>query len=105
MCCLKYEQNVYEDKLARLPKIGAIVKTADGEGTVDSVETLKEILRVKFKDEEDGYFYKKYNAKDVKIIKDVANEKIDSEEIEHKKELEELEKLQKEDKELEEKNN
>ena len=31
---------------------------------------------------------------DVKIIKDVANEKIDSEEIEHKKELEELEKLQ-----------
>lgn len=34
MCCLKYEQDVYEDKLKRIPKIGAIVKTADGEGEV-----------------------------------------------------------------------
>ena len=40
MCCLKYEQEVYEDKLKRLPKIGAIVKTEDGEGTVDSIQTL-----------------------------------------------------------------
>ena len=68
MCCLKYEQDVYEDKLARLPKVGAIVKTEDGKGTVDSVETLKEVVRVKLKDGDD-YFYKKYDAKDVKIIK------------------------------------
>ena len=34
MCCLKYEQEVYEEKLSRLPRIGAIVKTADGEGEV-----------------------------------------------------------------------
>ena len=34
MCCLKYEQEVYEEKLSRLPKVGAIVKTADGEGEV-----------------------------------------------------------------------
>ena len=34
MCCLKYEQDVYEDKLKRLPKMGAIVKTADGDGEV-----------------------------------------------------------------------
>lgn len=27
MCCLKYEQEVYEEKLKSLPKIGAIVKT------------------------------------------------------------------------------
>ena len=58
MCCLKYEQEVYEDKLKRLPKIGSTVKTADGEGIVDSIETLKEIVRVKFKDEDDNYFYK-----------------------------------------------
>ncbi len=55
---LKYEQNVYEDKLKRLPKIGAIVKTEDGEGTVDSIQTLREIIRVKFRDGEDT-FYKK----------------------------------------------
>ena len=104
MCCLKYENEVYEEKLKKMPNIGAIVETEEGQGEVENIETLKEQIRVKFKDGE-GYFYKKYNAKDVKIIKDVANEKIDSEEIEHKKELEELEKLQKEDKELEEKNN
>ncbi len=103
MCCLKYENEVYEEKLKNLPSVGAIVKTEDGEGEVDSIETLKEKVRVKMKEPEgDGYVYKKYDAKDVKVIKDVAIEKMDEEEIEHKKELEELEKLEKLDKQLEE---
>ena len=93
MCCLKYENDVYEEKLEKLPNIGAIVKTQDGEGEVDSIETLKERVRVKIKDTEgDGYFYKRYDAKDIKVIKDVVIEKVDQEELEHKKELEELEK-------------
>ena len=96
MCCLKYEQEAYEEKLSRLPKVGAIVKTEDGEGVVDNVEVLKEQLKVKFKDG-DEYFYKKYNAKDVEIIKNVSNNKIDPEEAEHLKELKELEKLEKMD--------
>lgn len=96
MCCLKYEDNVYTEKLARLPHIGAIVKTEDGEGEVDGIETLKEKVRVKFKNEE-GYSYKKYGAKDIKVIKDVIAEEINQEEIEHQKELEELEKLEKQD--------
>ncbi len=98
MCCLKYENDVYEEKLNRLPNIGAIVKTEDGEGEVDSIETLKERVRVKIKDNEgDGYFYKRYDAKDIKVIKDAVAEKVDQEELEHKKELEELEKLEKQD--------
>ena len=97
MCCLKYEQEVYEEKLSRLPSVGSIVKTPDGNGEVDSVETLKEKIRVKLKDGE-GYFYKKYDASDVKIIKSANKEVIDQEEQANKKELEELEKLQKEDK-------
>ena len=98
MCCLKYENEVYEDKLKRLPNVGAIVKTEDGEGEVDGVETLKERVKVKFKTEDgDGYTYKRYDAKDIKVIKDVAKERIDEEELENKKELEELEKLEKED--------
>lgn len=96
MCCLKYENEVYEEKLKKLPNIGAIVKTEDGEGEVDNIETLKERVRVKIKDGE-GYLYKKYDVKNIKVIKDIAKEKIDEEEIEHKKELEELEKLEKED--------
>ena len=97
MCCLKYEQDVYEEKLKRLPKPGAIVETEDGEGTVDSIETLKETIRVKFKDGDDT-FYKKYPASEVKLIKNIVKEEIDPEEQEHAKELEELEKLEKLDK-------
>ena len=97
MCCLKYENEVYEDKLKHLPNVGAIVKTEDGVGEVDNIEILKEQLRIKFKSE-DGYTYKKYDAKDVKVIKDVAREQFDEEEIQNKKELEELEKLEQEDK-------
>ena len=56
------------------------VKTEDGEGIVDSIETLKEKVRVKLKDGE-GFFYKKYDAKDIKIIKDIETkeEEIDEE--------------------------
>lgn len=97
MCCLKYENNVYEEKLAHLPHIGAIVKTEDGEGEVDGIETLKERVRVKIKNSDgDGFTYKKYEAKDIKVIKDVDVEKLDEEEIKNKKELEELEKLENE---------
>lgn len=96
MCCLKYEDEAYQEKLKHLPNIGAIVQTEDGEGEVDNIEILKEKIRVKFKNEE-GYTYKKYDAKDVKIIKDVAREQVDEEEMQNKKELEELEKLEQED--------
>lgn len=97
MCCLKYEQGVYEDKLKHLPRIGALVKTEEGEGTVESIETLKEMVRVKLKDGEETY-YKKYPASEVKIIKNIGKEEIDPEEKKHLKELEELEKLEKLDK-------
>ena len=91
MCCLKYEQEVYEEKLKKLPKIGAIVKTADGTGEVCGVETLIEKVKVKLKDGED-IFYKKYDAKDITIIKDAEKEEI---EVENEEDLEELEKLEK----------
>ncbi len=97
MCCLKYENEVYEEKLKKLPSIGAIVKTEDGEGEVENIETLKEVVRVKLKDG-DNYTYKKYNASDIKIIKDNKSVELeDAEEKEHKKELEELERLEEQD--------
>ena len=98
MCCLKYEQDVYEEKLKRLPKIGAIVKTEEGTGEVSSVETLKEVLRVKYKDGDEFYF-KKHPVSEVVVIKDVTvdDDKLDVENEEDLKELEQLEKLEKED--------
>ena len=97
MCCLKYEDEVYQEKMKRLPHIGAIVKTPDGVGEVESVETLAERVRVKFKNDDD-YSKKKYDMKDIKIIKDTQKEAIDEEEEKHKKELEELERMENEDK-------
>lgn len=99
MCCLKYEQEVYEDKLNHLPKIGAIVKTEDGEGVVDSIETLREIVKVKLKDDNDETYYKKYNASDLKIINNIGTDVIDKEEEENMAELQKLEDLEKQDKE------
>ena len=96
MCCLKYEQEVYEEKLSRLPNVGAIVDTPDGKGEVDGVETLKEVVKVKIKDG-DIFKIKRFEVKDIKVIKDVARQQEDSEEKEYQKELKELEKLEKED--------
>jgi len=87
MCCLRYEHEVYEEKLKRLPKIGATVKTADGEGIVDGIETLKEKVRVKLKDGE-GFYYKKYDVNDIKVIKDVVTKE---EEIDEEEELKKIE--------------
>lgn len=91
MCCLKYEQEVYEEKNARLPKNGAIVETIDGVGEVCMVETLSERVKVKH-GQGDDTTYKKYNASDIKIIKNGTNKK--DEIIEDKEELEELERLE-----------
>ena len=92
MCCLKYEQEVYEEKLKKLPKVGSIVETPEGKGTVENVETLKEVIRVKLKDGED-FYYKKYNANEIKIIKNMEKQKLDEEEVVNIQELEKLEKL------------
>ena len=100
MCCLRYEQNVYEEKNKRLPKVGAIVETEDGKGIVSSVASLKEEIKVQFEDE-DGKHFKNYKAEDVKVLKNPKTSKeeqnMDSEELENLKELEKLEKLEKEE--------
>ncbi len=96
MCCLKYEQEVYEEKLSRLPKVGAIVKTEEGEGIVEGVETLKELLKVKIEDE-DGTKIKKFDVRDVQIIKDVEEPEEDNIDENDLKELKKLEELDKKD--------
>ena len=92
MCCLKYEQDVYDEKIARLPKIGAIVKTPDGDGEITGIETLKERVKVKFKDGDEAFF-KRFDAADVKVIKDVQTN--DSYQDINKEELAELEAMEK----------
>ena len=77
------------------------MKTEDGEGVVDSIETLKEIVKVKLKDDNDETYYKKYNANDLKIIDNSVSEVMDDEEKENMVELQKLEELEKQDRETE----
>ena len=98
MCCLRYEEEAYKENLKDLPKVGAIVKSEEGTGEVVSVETLKEVIRVKYQDGDDT-FYKKHNVKDLVVIKDAQeDDSIVAENEEDLAELKKLEKLEKSDK-------
>ena len=46
MCCLKYEQNAYEDAQKRMPRQESFVQTPDGPGNVKSVDLLRETVKV-----------------------------------------------------------
>ena len=50
MCCLKYEQDAYEDALRRMPKPESFVMTPDGLGNVSDVNLLKETVNVRLDD-------------------------------------------------------
>ena len=47
MCCLKYEQEAYEDAHSRMPRPGHIVMTPEGQGTVEGINLLKETVTVR----------------------------------------------------------
>ena len=94
MCCLKYEENVYEEKNKKLPGVGATVKTEDGEGIVEGLENLKEIVKVKLVDKDNNTFHKKYNIDEIKIIKDVEKDSTNYEADEELKRLEKLDKIE-----------
>ena len=69
MCCLKYEQEAYEDLLRTTPKVGAVVQTADGRGKVTEVNLLTGMLKVHLERAEEGAD-SLYHKKDVKLIRD-----------------------------------
>ena len=54
MCCLKYEQNVYEEKLKKIPPCGTFVITDEGKGVVVDSYTLSEIVKVKLVNEDNN---------------------------------------------------
>ena len=82
MCCLSYEQNVYEHLNKLTPSIGSYVKTADGNGIVVEVSLLASKLKVSLDKNRDGA-PKEYLVKDVSLIraggKQNRDKKIDKE--------------------------
>ena len=50
MCCLKYEQDAYEEAIKRMPKAESFVVTPDGPGNVSDINILKETVNVRLDD-------------------------------------------------------
>lgn len=86
MCCLKNEQEAYEDLIRRTPHAGSVVKTPDGKGTVVSANLLKSLVNVSL-DIDGEKEIKEYKLSDIKILKKV-NVKIDDSESKDLKVLE-----------------
>lgn len=90
MCCLKYEQDVYEELLKTTPGVGSIVDTPMGRGSVTSVSILKGLVQVKLDSNTDATL-NSFNVSDIVIIKNVSRELKNEEGIDLN-ELRELEK-------------
>ena len=94
MCCLKNEEEAYEELNSKLPNIGDTVETSDGlRGEVQNISVLKQLVKVVVTMENDEKEVKEYHVSDLKFKPRRRKEKmaIDTE----LKELERLEKSEK----------
>ncbi len=67
MCCLKYEQNAYEDAARRMPKLESFVQTPDGPGNVKGVELLRERVKVSLDSAPESL--KTYRACEIQVLR------------------------------------
>jgi len=67
MCCLKYENDYYNEVFKQMPKVGSKVKTPDGEGIVESNDLIKQTSRVKVMLKDETYDVKTYTLDELKI--------------------------------------
>lgn len=86
MCCLKYEQDSYEQLLRITPKVGALVETPEGRGKVEDANLLTGMLKVRLDKLPDAP-PTAFKREDVKVLKD-AKIRMDKAELAALKELE-----------------
>ena len=75
MCCLKYEQDAYEDLIRTSPKVESFVDTPDGRGTVVEIDLLRQ--RVKVKMEEHPETISTYANGDIAVLRNGKAKKND----------------------------
>ncbi len=71
MCCLKYEEDHYEQTRRNMPKLGKDVETPDGFGSVIDLNVLKETVTVRVR-KGDGSEVKTYPVADLRWFKPPA---------------------------------
>lgn len=87
MCCLKYEQEAYQDLLRTTPKVNALVSTPEGKGVVIDQNLLTGKLTIRL-DKDPEAAPKVFHVKEVKVLRD-GRIKVDKKEEEELKNLEE----------------
>ena len=93
MCCLKHEEETYEELNRRLPNVGDHVTTDDGlKGEVSSVNVLRQLVKV-IVDVDDEKEIKEYKVEQLRFKRKHRNNKVEVQD----EELKELEKLEKEE--------
>lgn len=66
MCCLGYEAKMYEEQVAKMPKINSEVETPNGKGTVVYNDILRERVSVKRQAEGDTIVVEEFELYDLK---------------------------------------
>ncbi len=66
MCCLKYEQDNYEQVLKRVPRVGKDVVTPDGVGVITEINCIKERIKVRIRVDDDTFDVREYAIDDVR---------------------------------------
>ncbi len=66
MCCLRYEQEAYEELVKNMPKNGAFVQTIDGYGNVINVDLLRQSVKVKLDGQEQTI--KLFTSKEIAVV-------------------------------------
>ena len=86
MCCLKYEQEAYQDLLRSTPTVNSLVMTPEGRGVVTDVNLLTGILHIKLENEQ-AAVVRTYPVKQVKVLRS-GKVHVNRDELEKLKELE-----------------
>lgn len=93
MCCLKHEEETYEELNRNLPNVGDFVNCPDGvKGEVQSVNVLRQLVKVLVETEDEKELHE-YRADQLRFKRKHRKEKLDVQD----KELRELEKLEKQE--------
>ena len=69
MCCLKYEQDTYEQTLKRVPKVGKDIVTPDGTGVIVEINAIRERVKVRIRvGDDDSFEVREYSMDDVRRL-------------------------------------
>lgn len=67
MCCLKYEQDTYEQTLKRVPRVGKDIVTPDGVGVITEINAIRERVKVRIRvGDDDSFEVREYSMDDVR---------------------------------------